>query len=294
MKLAVLIICHKNSFQVNRLIDSLSDERIDIYVLVDKKSCIKDEIKTKDNVYILPDKLRVDIRWATYSQIQAILNILTFSNERKKYDYYLLISGQDYPLVSTCNIISKLESNPNVNYINICSSKNSLLRKRTRFDKRNEIYMPDWLLGRGFIIKVFRRLWIIITGGYNRTFYLFNRNKKNYPFYYGSSWWCLNKRFVEYCLKFLKNNNEYIRMFHKSICPDESFFQSLFMNSDFKNNRDDNLHYIDWTAGDSSPKILTTIDIEKAIRSGKLFARKIDLDVDKEIIDVIEKTRQKS
>lgn len=106
MKLAFLIQCHKNPKQINKLIQVLSHPDVDLYVHIDKKSEISAEqinLNTS-NVKILNDEDRVDVRWGTFSQVKATLNLLKEAYE-KKYDYYWLISGQDFPLVSVEDII---------------------------------------------------------------------------------------------------------------------------------------------------------------------------------------------
>ena len=56
------------------------------------------------------------------------------------------------------------------------------------------------------------------------------------------------------------------------------------MNSEFAFFRMEYLHYIDWSEGNSSPKILKCTDLDKAFSSRKLMARKVDQEYDKEII----------
>lgn len=116
MKLAFLIQCHKNADQINQLIGALSHPDIDLYIHVDKKSEITQQIRINNsNVTILSDEERVDVRWGTFSQVQATLNLLKRSY-RKKYDFYWLISGQDFPLVSAESIIMKLSSTTVLEY----------------------------------------------------------------------------------------------------------------------------------------------------------------------------------
>ena len=61
------------------------------------------------------------------------------------------------------------------------------------------------------------------------------------------------------------------------------------MNSPFSENRTDYLHYIDWSEGKNSPKTLTCGDLDKMFSSGKLMARKIDSEYDRNIIPEIKK-----
>ena len=65
------------------------------------------------------------------------------------------------------------------------------------------------------------------------------------------------------------------------------FFHTILLNSPFKHEIvNDNKRYIDFD--DSHPTILTAKDYEKLKRSGKLFARKFEPKVDKEILDKLD------
>lgn len=79
MKLAFLIQCHKNPSQVNTLINMLNHDNIDFYIHVDKKSRIKEDLCSGSNVFVLPDEFRVDVKWATFSQVQATLNLMRYA-----------------------------------------------------------------------------------------------------------------------------------------------------------------------------------------------------------------------
>lgn len=290
MKLAFLIQCHKNPQQINTLIETLSHPDIDFYIHIDKKSRLEFEINTKDNVLILPEESRMNVKWGTFSQVQATLNLLEYAHQKKIYDYYWLISGQDFPLVSAETIIEMLRTNPNHNYVNLVTSKNNGAKYSTNYDKRNDILFPAWLLKHDFKHRIFRRIWVSVTGGYHHTFWIFKRkDNNNIKYYFGSSWWCINAKFTEYILKFIDTHQEYVNFYRKTSCPDESFFQTLLMNSEFADSRKDYLHYIDWSEGKSSPKTLTCKDLDAMFNSHKFMARKIDSEVDANIITEIKK-----
>lgn len=86
----------------------------------------------------------------------------------------------------------------------------------------------------------------------------------------------------------MSDNPWYEEGYKSSLTPDESFFQTLFMMSPYKNTRHDYLHYIDWSERPgkprNSPNTLTLADYDKMKESGYLMARKFDMDVDKGII----------
>lgn len=167
-------------------------------------------------------------------------------------------------------------------------SKNNGAKKSTNYDKRNEIIFPAWMLKHDFLHRIIRRLWVEITGGYQYTFPVFLRSNNNeLKYYFGSQWWCINCDFAGYILNYIKVHPEYIKFFKKTSCPDESFFQTLLMNSEFAFSRREYLHYIDWSEGNSSPKNLKCTDLDRAFSSHKLMARKVDNEYDKEIITEI-------
>ena len=107
MKIAFIILCHKNPNQINDLIKSISDKNIDIYIHLDKKSNIQDEIIKDKNIFILPKEKSVSVSWGSNDMIKATLKMIEcIKNSNIKYDYVWLISGQDYPIVKIFNILS--------------------------------------------------------------------------------------------------------------------------------------------------------------------------------------------
>lgn len=76
MRIAVLIQCHKNPGQINRLLEKLNSPSIDCFVHVDKRQNFADSILKRQNVFVLPDEKRVAVKWAQISQVTATLNLL--------------------------------------------------------------------------------------------------------------------------------------------------------------------------------------------------------------------------
>lgn len=284
MRCAILIICHKNPKQVNLLINALQDSDFDFYVHPDKKTNIEKELIAKPNVFIVPKEQQVNVQWAQISMVDATLELLKHALI-KKYDYYLLLSGQDLPIRSVFKIKTKLSENPKTNYIHFSPSYQQGGVKNN-FDKRNDIYYPQAIIGKKLWQRITRRIYVELTGGYHRTFKWFKRQHQ-YKFYFGSQWWCLNRETIEWMMGYLQKHDEFYHYYVNCTCSDESFFQTLFMMSPFANNRKSYLHYVDWPDHANSPKKLTIDDYEKIISSDKLFARKIDLSTDKLIIEKI-------
>ena len=275
-KIAALIMCHTDFKRTKRLISAIFNRDLDVYVHVDKKSNISDfSLTRRECVYILPEELRVDVRWGKFSQVEAEIQLIKYATDNYDYDYYVLLSGYDYPIIPMCKFMSFLTRDTDMNYINLVRSKNYDNNGRSNnYDKRNDIYYPDFFLNRFFGTRIIRRSWVEITGGYNHTYKFFKRNHST-DLYYGSQWWCLTGTTIRWMLNHLEENPGFIDEFRHSCIPDESFFQTLFMKSPFKMQRSDYLHYVDWSEHNNSPKWLNMSDYERIKLSGKIFARKI-------------------
>ncbi|MEH2007739.1 MAG: hypothetical protein V7K81_21880, partial [Nostoc sp.] len=82
-----------------------------------------------------------------------------------------------------------------------------------------------------------------------------------------------------------------VNRFNYTYCPDELFYQILILNSPFKEKIiNTSLTYLEWSNVNSlHPKILEKNDFEKLRESEKLFARKFDMTIDPDILDIIDK-----
>ena len=288
MKLAILLMIHKNLEQVKRLITALSHPCITVFIHPDKKMSFNQADLELPGVVLLPEEKRVDVRWGAISLVDATLNLLDYALKYDKFDYYWICSGQDFPLVKSDEIVLFLQKK-RCNFIDFWESHDYKYNKDNHLDKRNKIWFPVWIISTKLYLRILKRLYIEITGGYNRTWRIFERKSKTVnKFYFGSEWWCLNTETVSWINEYLDKHPDYYRFYMHSLCPDESFFHTLVMMSPYKNNIEEYLHYIDWSQGGNHPKILTCNDYQAIIESGKLMARKFDIDIDKKIFDLIQ------
>ena len=124
-------------------------------------------------------------------------------------------------------------------------------------------------------------------------------------FYHGSQWWALTERSIKYIFNFLQQNPDYIDFYKYTNSSDEIFFHSIIKSSPFSENithdfeqplylsdsasaNEHGCHYISWSKGDRSPKILDVNDIGSLMNSKALFARKFDEQVSKDLISILE------
>ena len=172
-----------------------------------------------------------DIQWGDISMVQATLNLISFALSKNfSFDYFWLCSGQDFPIKSVKNIINFLEKKTD-NFINLFNSKNSS-NKYSNYDKRNSLYYPAWTMGNSLCKRIFKRIYIEITGGYNKTCFLNRKNNTKLNFYFGSQWWCLNNKTIKWMMTYYKEHTEYYEFYRNCVVPDESFFHTLVLNVD--------------------------------------------------------------
>lgn len=291
MKIAYIVQCHKNAQQVNKLIDLLSYGDNDIYLHIDKKNTtMEKEITLRPQLYILPQDKRINVKWGHISIVQSALSLIRSVLDSKiEYDYVWLISGQDFPLMSSEAINQKLQEENGTAFIDIMPTDSY---KYQRFLKRNEVWTAQWTVGKNIFTRCIRNFWYLMTGGKNHTFKIFRRKINNAKFYFGSAWWALPYVDIVKMIDYLDKNPYFYKFYSHCHCSDESFFQTLFMNfCDHNGDIKDILSYIDWSNCKNSPKTFTMENLNQLLSArddGYLMARKFDMSKDSQIINELE------
>ncbi len=289
MKIAYLVLCHKEPSQLRRLLSEIIKDNCDSYVHIDKKSCFsKNDLVKSEHVKYVLDEQRVDVRWASNSMVRATLILINMMlNSGRRYDYVCLLSGQDFPIKSCQQREAFFDRYKCYNFIEVINNKSISYQ---RLNKRSQLYYPDCMFDRTFVSKLLRKLYIMFTGGYNRTWRICRRKNTSRldTFEYGGQWWCLTYECVQWMQNFIEDKVN-LEFFDHALTPDECFFQSVFMMSPYKNLRRDGIMYYEWKKDRNSPKILRATDYETLIQQpDKLFARKFDITIDDEIIKRLE------
>lgn len=280
VKIAYLLLCHKDPYAINELINRLDDGNCDFYIHIDKKSSddIVNGIKTKENVRVIQE--RVDVKWGQVSQplaTIALFNSVVESN--KQYDYVWLISGQDYPIKSNRQIQKFLLDNFSKNFVDIIDNNS---KEYKLFVKRNETWYPKKIVSPTTLTRVLRKVYIILTGGANRSIIRRKNVLQVESYQFGSSWFTITYDAMQYVLEELTRKG-YIKFYTNAICPDESIFQTILYNSKYKDSLMPSLVYVDWSEGNRNPKLLNEDDYDKLKASDKLIARKFDGEINEKI-----------
>ena len=281
MKLAHIILTHANPSQVLRLVDRLDDGGSDFFIHVDGKTDIAtfQEKLTRPNVHFV--KKRQKVYWAGYSIVEATL--MAFEEvlgSGSRYDYINLLSGQDYPIVSTSWIHEFLAARPGRAFMHALQVEHEWQEAIPRIKKYHLVNFH--FRGRFLVEKLINTL-------------LPARKMPNGLIAVGrSQWFTITPECAQYIVDYLHANPNVVRFFKLSWAPDEMIFQTILFNSPFRDCIvNDNLLYVDWSEKKASPKLLTIRDAIDITSSGKLFARKFDNRQDGEILDYLDKVAEK-
>jgi hypothetical protein len=269
--IAFLIIAHKNERQLQRLVHHLSSD-FAVYLHLDRKSAI--DPANIANAVVSTSR----VEWGGYSLIRATLQLLTESSCRG-HDRYVLISGQDLPLVSNRDINAFFEGSDS-EYIEWEKLPRAIWPPKGGYD-RLELFWEKAsapigvkVLGRA-IRECQKRLGLCRPLGYE--------------YFGGTAWFSITDESARYILDYVTNTDKnFLRSFRLTRAADEIFFQTILLNSRYALRCvNSSLHFIDWNAGTGHPRVLTLDDLQALTASKELFARKFDEEIDSSIIDAI-------
>lgn len=307
--IAAMIMCHKNLEQVNRLIQAIAHPEIDIFVHIDQK-CKEDySIITKSSrsgVFVVENRISgyLDDR----SLIDITLSMITLAKETEKhtgkhYDYFMLLSGQDYPIKNISFIVKSLNESYPMPYIDCNGGGKDNPVIRSKFSKRKIIlklrffatYKLKWFprffirAGTWFIAKLLFALRL-------SDYYYFEGH--NIELHCGSAWWILPDVIIDFILNEMEQ--PYVTRLLATDTPEETFFQILARRSPLK----DLVHVKDQKDKQASktwayfhdvgkpmakhPYTFTKNEYQKLIESGYWFARKFDIMTDSAILDMLD------
>ncbi|MHA6279852.1 beta-1,6-N-acetylglucosaminyltransferase [Salinimicrobium sp. CAU 1759] len=299
---------HTNPRQVERLINRLDAPWTKFIVHVDQRVDINpflSLLESKENVEFIKAPYREKGTWGDIGIVKATINALELAYIGRSNDYFILMSGQDYPLQKPKEIQSFFKTHRGKNYITSYSlpypswEKGGMHRieryKINKSEKRGHFLFLPSIFEEDFYTKKtaghinFMRK----TGKIRDIGKIFIKRK--FPQYLkpyaGSQWWALEGRTVEHVLHFIKDKPEYIEYHKYSLLPDEMFFQSIILSAEQQFSTEISKTYVNWERPSGPlPVTFGEHDFMELKRAAEeyLFARKFDASRDSEILDLID------
>ncbi len=282
MKHAILIIAYHNIEYVKSLIEKF-DEDFYVFIHWDKKFSLTDEQKKSlteaGNVKCIAQEYSVN--WASYGIVRTTLFLCEEATRYKDVDYVHLISDGDALSTDLDTFKDFFHTNNGKNYLENIQFPVKPWKQggwnRVKLNHRLEHYniknKKECILYEKEIEEQIQNSQV--------------RQLPAEPLYGGSAWWSLTRECTEYLLSkksFIEEN------FVDTMFPDEMFAQTTIMNSKYADSVvNHNLRYISWGwRNGNNPAILDRTDFPLIVEREKFFARKIDPEVSKELLLLIE------
>lgn len=276
---AHLLMVYKDPQQLLRLVNVLQTNQSDVFVHVDKKFDIEPfRLICPPTIKFIENRKRVN--WGGYSLIEAVISSINeIQSASDKYQFVNILSGQDFPIKPIASFEQFLKENTGKCFISFDSVSN------TDWWKDNIIRITRYHLndlpvkGKYTVQKVLNKL------SSDRKF-----PQKDWQIYGGncSSWWTIPSDAALYFAQYMTQNKRLKRFAKFTWAPDEYIYATVLMNSIYHNNVvNNNYRYIDWSEKKANPKTLKTNDFEKLQDSNNFFARKFDLNIDGEVVNLV-------
>jgi hypothetical protein len=255
MKIAYLITAYNNYNHLKRLISALNDSNVVFFIHIDKKSKMPNNLNEFGNVVFIE---RTKIWWGGWSHVDAIIRLIRNAISYR-FDYYILLSGSDYPIRPN-SVLYKI--------LSIGDEYITISKERIHKLERIKYYYFDGFDRRD--IHSIKTVFFLFLERLSRLFF----QKKSYPFkqiYDGGTWWALSHDCLLFVMDQVDNNKDYIKFFKTCCIPEEGFFQTIIGNSPFYGKCKSNLTYQDWSTN-PAPAWINKSHIE-------LFKRQLEFNV---------------
>lgn len=277
---AYIISAYKLPEQLIRLVGRLNTESTNFFIHVDRKTDeatfarIAGALEPLANVHLLE---RHTCHYGGFGHVRATLKgIDELVRLGLPADHVVLLTGQDYPIRSNEEIAEFFCRHRGESFLEHFSLPSS-----------------EWTNGGLDRIEAWH---VRLAGRYvrippRRRARLRRRLPGGLRPFGGSPYWCLSRECVDYVHAFVGRSPSYVRFFRSVNVPDEMFFHTIILNSPFRGSVvNDDLRFLEWrdpeTAG--GPAVLGASDLERVRASDDLFARKFDLTVDAEVLDLLD------
>lgn len=231
---AYLIIAHNNFEVLKACLRMVDDPRNDVFLLLDKKSKVSEEVKNELKAQVKVSRLEfvkpMVVNWGAYSLVEAELRLLEAACRAGEYSYMHYFQGVDLPIKTQDHIHRFFDEHQGTEFVNIDFKERQCDMKcmyhhifvQNRFYRHNKFLK---VLNYGLVYTE-RALKVAIN--------------KDIKLFHGSALFSITGEFAQYVVD---HKDEMKRRYKYSLAPDDVFIHSLLMASPFK----DKLYYLNET-----------------------------------------------
>jgi Core-2/I-Branching enzyme len=244
MKIAYLIFAYKNPNLIKKTIEFLTDDDCAFFVHIDSKSDIRQfESLRGNNVFFIDE--RIAVYWGEFSGVEAILLLIRQALAAfQRYDYFVLLSGSEYPLRSRQYIRRFFDENRGQEYMTM----KKMPAPGKPLSRINTLRFPSYRPLLRFVFRVLAKV-RLAQRDYRKHFGTLEP-------YSGHTWWALTRDACAYIVDFKRHDQVLTKFFQNTFAPEETFFHTILGNSPFKSRMRRNLVYEDWSVGGGHPAMI--------------------------------------
>lgn len=238
-----MIIAHHRFDFLDRLLGAIEWPHSERYIHVDAKVA---SLPSLQHRAVFASE-RIDVKWGGFSQVQATLSLMRTAVANPDHDYFLLLSGVDYPVRPVSELIEFLSGHREdcINMTEFGRLGKSIDRLLVPFDERGSERCTGF---HASLLRYKNRLFELL--------YRVTKLRRRLPegtaltdFRAGSQWFALTRKTVESILCYVDEHPEYVEFCKRAKIPDEFFFQSVIHFCGLSASCRPNLHYADWQKG---------------------------------------------
>jgi hypothetical protein len=282
--LGFMILSHRQPAQVARLMWRLEEMFPGAPTVCHhdySQSSLDREAVPRTVSFVDPHRLTA---WADWSVVEATFDLVTALLARVEAPEWLVfLTGADYPVAPAERIASTFSGasvDAFIHHESIVPPHFRSPNQRIVYERYfyRSVHYPV-ITRSGRIERRTRQIW---NRWLLRMLLPYSARR---PCYWGLQSFAVNRRAARHLVEVHARGGALLNHYRGRPFSDESYPHTILANAPELRIANDNLRYMDWSANDWHPKVLTKDDVPAIIASGALFARKFDPTVDGGVLD---------
>ncbi|RND58139.1 beta-1,6-N-acetylglucosaminyltransferase [Lacticaseibacillus paracasei] len=232
MKIAYIVLCHKNPLTVSTIIRHLLTDESSVVILHVDASVDEQPYRTKisdqKNLHFVSD--RVDVHWGGFSAIIATIKAMQVG-QNLDCDRFYVLQGVDAPIQSLNEIENFFEQHSKTEFIRAYNVTTS--RRKSTYMKAYGLHINDVAHLNCVTRFASKALNLLNKSGVKyRPGTIWNdQHTKKMEIFWGWAHVALTRKCVDYIVKFYHENPKFNKKFSFVFPADETYFQTIIYNS---------------------------------------------------------------
>jgi hypothetical protein len=234
MKIAYIVFAYKNPRLIQRIVEHLDCEEASFFFHIDAKVPLSPFQAIRGRNIFFTEQM-IPVYWAEFSGVEAILLLIRLALAApQRHDYFVLLSGSEFPLRSRDYIHKFFEQNRGREFITMMK----MPAPGKPLSRLNTLRFPSTRPVLRFVFRALAKIGLA-QRDYRKTF-------GNLEPYSGVTWWALSREACEYINEFTQRDQALAKFCRNIHAPEETFIHTIIGNSPFGARRRRNLNYEEW------------------------------------------------